>query len=161
MSYMNEYKKRFTYLEGNKATLFIVIIGLFFWNLTGEASDFIESIFSDSILMLPLLVIYFMITGLGGLFLIFVIINDVLDSLFEDKNKDNPSYKTQKTVILSIVIGVLAVWFVAYFQPKQECLKKITLSGTSVYTYADKDVKERFKSRDDALDYCMAQRWDF
>jgi hypothetical protein len=102
-----------------------------------------------------------MVTGLGGLFLIFVIINDVLDSLFESKNKDNPDYKTQKTVILTVGIGVLAIWFFAHFEPKQECIKDITLSGTSVYTYADKDIKEKFKSRNDALDYCMAQRWDF
>ncbi len=158
---MSEDKKRFTYLEGNKATLFIVVIGLFFWNLSGEAEAFIESILSDNIFTVLLLTIYFIITGLGGLFLIFVLINDVVDSLFESKNKDNPNYKTQKTVILSVVIGALVIWFFAYFEPRQECLKNITLSGTSVYTYTDKNIKERFKSRDDALDYCMAQRWDF
>jgi predicted membrane protein len=158
---MSEDKKRFTYLEGNKATLFIVVIGLFFWNLSGEAEAFIESILSDNIFTVLLLTIYFIITGLGGLFLIFVLINDVVDSLFESKNKDNPNYKIQKTVILSVVIGALVIWFFAYFEPRQECLKNITLSGTSVYTYTDKNIKERFKSRDDALDYCMAQRWDF
>ena len=156
---MDNNKKRFSYLEGNKATVFIIIVGLFFWNLSGEAKVFIESMLSDSVLSVLLFTIYFLITGLGGLFFIFVLVNDIADSLFEDKNKNNPNYKTQKTVVLTLTIGMLAVWFFAYLEPRQECLKNITLSGTSVYTYTDKGIKERFKTRNDALDYCLAQHW--
>jgi len=162
---MSEDKKRFTYLEGNKATFFIVVIGLFFWNLSGGADAFMESILLDSdgpllvLLFTIFTTLYFIITGLGGLFLIFILINDVVDGLFETKNKDNPNYKTQKTVILTLVIGMLALWFFTYFEPRQECIKNITLSVTN-YTYTDKGVEERFKTRNDALDYCMAKRLD-
>jgi len=158
---MNKGNKRFSYLEGYQALFYVTIIGLFFWNFTGEAEVFIESLLLNSMLVIPLLTIYFIVTGLGGLFLIFIVINDVVDSLFEDKNKDNLNYKTQKTVILTVVIGLVAVWVFTYFVPEQECIRNITLSGTSVYNYADKDFKERFKTRNGALDYCMAQRWSF
>jgi hypothetical protein len=157
---MNKDNKKFSYFEGYGALLNITVIILFFWNFTGGASDFFESLFPNDLWLIPL-ILYFIVTGLGGLFFIFLILNDVVDSLFEDKNKNNPNYKTQKTVILTVLIGALIIWFFAHFEPKQECIKNITLSGTSVYTYTNKDIKERFKSRNDALDYCMAQRWDF
>lgn len=156
---MNEGHKRFSYFEGYKAIVYIGIISLFIWNLTDGAEAFMESIPLDSFLVTILFIIYNIVTVLGGLFLIFVVINDVVDSIFENKNKDNPNYKTQKTVILTVIIGVIAIWFFAHFAPKQECLKNITLGGSSVYLYTSKDTINKFKSRNDALDYCMAQRW--
>lgn len=156
---MNNNQKRFSYLEGYPLIFLITIIGLFFWNFTDGGRAFAESMLSTNIFIVLLLIIYYIITMMGGLVLILILINDVTDSLFESKNKNNPSYKTQKTVILTIIIGTLILWFFAHFVPKQDCIKNITLKSTNVYTYSSEDSKENFKSRNDALDYCMAQRW--
>jgi predicted membrane protein len=161
MDSTNNNRKRFSYLEGYPLLVYITVVGLFFWNFTEDARVLMDSLLSTNIFIILLFTIYNLLIMLGGLFLIFVLVSDIIDSLFEGKNENNLNYKTQKTVILSVVIAVLAMWFFAYFQPKQECITDITLSSNSTYTHNSEGVKKKFKSRDDALDYCMAQHLVF
>lgn len=154
---MNIENKRFAYFEGYRGLFVIVIIGLFFWNFTDEGKAFMESFTSTNLLVLFFFILYVLVTLMGGLFLIFVILNDVIDSLFESRNINNLKYKNQKTVILTICIAAIGIWFFAHYEPRQECIKNITLSG-SVYKYENKDFNENFKSRNDAIDYCMAHK---
>ncbi len=64
-----------------------------------------------------------------------------------------------KKISILVVLVLLSAWFFGYFMPKQDCLDKITLVGDQYKTsYSSFD---RFKTRNDALDYCMAQRWNF
>jgi hypothetical protein len=44
--------------------------------------------------------------------------------------------------------------------PKQDCLNRIALYNTDTYKLGKDSVKD-FKTRDDALDYCMAWSWYF
>jgi len=67
------------------------------------------------------------------------------------------------------ITGISIVVFLwSYYLPKQDCLANISTYGDKyLYPYDEYDryeensVVKRFKTRNDALDYCMAQRWDF
>lgn len=77
--------------------------------------------------------------------------------------------KNKKPTFCIAGIG-LVIFLFGYYLPKQDCVGNISLLGTSYLfpydeyddsPYADNGDIKRFKTRDDALDYCMAQRWDF
>ncbi len=58
-----------------------------------------------------------------------------------------------------VVLIFLLTWFLGYFIPKQNCLRNISLDG-DVYTFDPNYSKSKdFKTRNDALDHCMAQRF--
>ena len=61
--------------------------------------------------------------------------------------------------ISTLAVLILSfVWFFGYYMPKQACLQNISIDRGD---YAIDHGVEGFKTRNDALDYCMAQRWDF
>lgn len=56
------------------------------------------------------------------------------------------------------VVLLIIVWLILYYFPRQECISNITLNNyNDTYEYRTSD----FKSRNDALDYCMSKRWNF
>ena len=120
---MDNGNKRFTYLEGYKGAFFIGTIVLFFYNLTGGADELMKSMSSANFLMLLLFIMYFTVTILGGLLFSIILVNDVVDGLFENKVKDNPNYKTQKTIILTLIVVILAVWFFLILNQDRNVLK--------------------------------------
>lgn len=63
-----------------------------------------------------------------------------------------------KKISTLVVFILLSTWFFWFFIPKQSCLMHIS-SDSSYYIYDYDDAY--FDTRNDALDYCMAQRWDF
>lgn len=75
--------------------------------------------------------------------------------------------KFKKHIIWTVCLSLMIV-LVGYYFPKQHCLINISAYGDSyLYPYNDssdyekRDVAKRFKTRNDALDFCMAQRWNF
>jgi hypothetical protein len=69
----------------------------------------------------------------------------------------------KKLIFWVISIG-LVIFLIGHYLPKQDCIAKISTYGDNyLYPYdgtSDKrDSAKRFKTRNDALDYCMAQRW--
>lgn len=67
-----------------------------------------------------------------------------------------------KKITILIVLILSSVWFLGYFMPKQNCLLDVSFSSASnEYRLNFGSKSKYFKTRNDALDYCMAQRWDF
>lgn len=69
---------------------------------------------------------------------------------------------------LTLYVGgtILVIFLWGYYLPKQDCIANISIySDDYLYPYGgshdNKDAAKRFKTRNEALDYCMAQRWDF
>lgn len=63
-----------------------------------------------------------------------------------------------KNISILAVLIFLFAWFFGYYMPKQDCLLNISIDrGDYAFNHED----EGFKTRNDALDYCMARRWDF
>lgn len=83
-----------------------------------------------------------------------------LSKFFKDKKINMNKKKIIFTVTVFIFIGF---WLFAFFIPRQNCLQKIVLAGDSYMyeKYSYHGDNEKFKTRNDALDYCMSQRLNF
>jgi len=65
-----------------------------------------------------------------------------------------------KKISTFIVFALLSTWFLGHFMPNQNCLATIKLYTSDTYMIGTNN-DDLFKTRNDALDYCMAQRWYF
>lgn len=66
---------------------------------------------------------------------------------------------SHKKISTLVVLVFILAWFLGYFIPKQNCLGSISLDG-DVYAFDPNYSKSKdFKTRNDALDYCMSQRF--
>lgn len=65
-----------------------------------------------------------------------------------------------KKISILVALILLSAWFLGHFIPRQSCIARITLDSSDIYMIGTND-DDLFKTRNDALDYCMAQRWYF
>ena len=58
----------------------------------------------------------------------------------------------KKLIVLFIIV---CAWLYFVYVPKQNCIAHISLDGGSSYYYKEGGIEEGFKTRNDAIDYCM------
>lgn len=127
-----------------------VIGGILFLGTIFVINDFFDGEFFIILLFTALLTLY---VGVNVLYILSTKnqskITLVLSSLFNFIRQNK---------IYFIIGTLIIVWLLFSFLPKQKCLNDISMRGDNYYIDGQ---NEKFKTRNDALDYCMAQRWDF
>jgi hypothetical protein len=127
-----------------------VIGGILFLGTIFVINDFFDGEFFIILLFTALLTLY---VGVNVLYILSTKnqskITLVLSSLFNFIRQNK---------IYFIIGTLIIVWLLFSFLPKQKCLNDIYMRGDNYYIDGQ---NEKFKTRNDALDYCMAQRWDF
>ncbi len=62
-------------------------------------------------------------------------------------------------LLIKIFFGLFIIWIFIFHIPRQKCISQISLDGSTYLYEPDDAFKEdkSFKTRNDALDYCIAK----